>query len=289
VNGAYALHENMNGSNNTASGAYSMFANKANNNSALGYSALGNNIAGNENTAIGLYALYTNTTGSNNTAIGERSDVVTGNLVNATAIGSRARVDCSNCLVLGSVNGLNGATSNVNVGIGVNNPPIPLSFGSAPGDKIAFRGNASNSIGFGIQPGLLQIHTDAGVADIVFGFGSSASMSETMRIKGNGTLEAQKIKVGNGTLFSKQQAGTVTVGPNGSNFMTYTLTFPAAFSTVPKVTANAKNDPAFSNVNDTFCVTIRNVSPTSVTFNILRVDANAPWLQNLLLDWMAWE
>ncbi|MEO6542350.1 MAG: hypothetical protein ABIN74_15215, partial [Ferruginibacter sp.] len=38
----------------------------------------------------------------------------------------KSTVDCSNCLVLGSVNGTNGATSNVNVGIGTTSPDALL-------------------------------------------------------------------------------------------------------------------------------------------------------------------
>ena len=43
-------------------------------------------------------------------------------LTNATAIGYRANVRQSNSLVLGSINGVNGATSTVKVGIGTNVP-----------------------------------------------------------------------------------------------------------------------------------------------------------------------
>lgn len=75
-----------------------------------------------------------------------------------------------------------------NVGIGTTAPTFPLSFGTALGDKISLWSNSSNSYGFGIQSGLLQIHSDISSADIAFGYGSSSAFTETMRIKGNGSL-----------------------------------------------------------------------------------------------------
>lgn len=83
-------------------------------------------------------------------------------------------------------------TSGGNVGIGTTTPGFPLSMSDAMGDKIALWGKSGNSLGFGIQNNLLQIHTDTIAGDIGFGYGSSAAMTETMRIKGNG-------KVGIGT------------------------------------------------------------------------------------------
>ncbi len=75
-----------------------------------------------------------------------------------------------------------------NVGIGISSPGFPLNFAPALGDKIALWGSNGAHYGFGIQSGLLQIHTDAPAADIAFGYGSSASFTETVRIKGNGNV-----------------------------------------------------------------------------------------------------
>ena len=65
-------------------------------------------------------------TGSYNSSLGSLSDVGAGNLTNATAIGYRAKVGQSNSLVLGSINGVNGATASVNVGIGTTTPQSTL-------------------------------------------------------------------------------------------------------------------------------------------------------------------
>src|SRR5512132_455045 len=56
----------------------------------------------------GAYA--TNTIGNSNTLLGFSSQV-TANLTNATAIGANASVTQSNSLVLGSINGVNGASA----------------------------------------------------------------------------------------------------------------------------------------------------------------------------------
>jgi hypothetical protein len=73
---------------------------------------------------------------------------------------------------------------------------------NALGDKIALYGTSGAHFGFGIQNNQFQIHTDTNAADVVFGYGTSAAMTETMRIKGNG-----KVGIGTSTpanLFSVQ-------------------------------------------------------------------------------------
>ena len=79
---------------------------------------------------------------------------------------------------------------NGSIGIEGNTSPIvPLSFASGTGNKISLYGNSTAShYGLGIQGGLLQIYTNASNADIAFGYGSSTSFTENMRIKGNGNV-----------------------------------------------------------------------------------------------------
>ncbi len=105
-----------------------------------------------------------------------------------------------------------------NVGIGDAAPVFPLSFGTALGDKISLWSNSGNSYGLGIQSSLLQIHTDISAADIAFGYGSSASFMETMRIKGNGNVgigtvnPLQKLHV-EGTTFLNGNTGIGNSNP----------------------------------------------------------------------------
>jgi hypothetical protein len=74
------------------------------------------------------------------------------------------------------------------VGIGTSTPGFPLNFPNTIGDKISLFGNSGNHYGFGIQGSLLQIHTSAIGEDIAFGYGSSSTLTEIMRIKGNGRV-----------------------------------------------------------------------------------------------------
>ncbi|MGF2411979.1 MAG: beta strand repeat-containing protein [Ferruginibacter sp.] len=146
ASGYLSLFGNTTGSNNTAAGASSLTSNTTGySNVAVGINALNSNATGSnlvavgdsslynngagaspsqgkENTAIGSKALISNTTGNNNTALGSGADVAAVNLNNASAIGNRSFVNCSNCMVLGSVGGLNGAASSVKVGIGTSTP-----------------------------------------------------------------------------------------------------------------------------------------------------------------------
>ncbi|MEK6702865.1 MAG: hypothetical protein AABZ53_11415 [Planctomycetota bacterium] len=74
------------------------------------------------------------------------------------------------------------------VGIGMTSPAYPLNFASVLGDKISLYGTATNHYGLGVQSNTLQIHTNTSAADIVFGYGSSAALTETARITGDGRL-----------------------------------------------------------------------------------------------------
>ena len=107
-------------------------------NSVFGFQAGNSIIAGNRNAFFGTRSgrlsqgsdnafFGTNTgvgdLGSNQaTLIGYSANVGMGGLTNATAIGARALVNSDNSLVLGSINGLNGATADTNVGIGTTSP-----------------------------------------------------------------------------------------------------------------------------------------------------------------------
>lgn len=91
-------------------------------NSFFGHSSGQATTTGNGNSFFGADAGDSNITGGNNTIIGRNADVGSDNLTNATAIGNRSFVAQNNSLVLGSINGVNGATADTNVGIGTTTP-----------------------------------------------------------------------------------------------------------------------------------------------------------------------
>lgn len=110
------------GSANTSSG----------NNSFFGAGAGSANTTGSNNTFVGLSAGSANIGGSNNTYLGFQAGGAAG-LTNATAIGANASVVSSNSLVLGSINGINGATADAKIGIGTTAPTERLTVGTATG------------------------------------------------------------------------------------------------------------------------------------------------------------
>ncbi len=109
------------------------------------------------------------------------------------------------------------------LGIGVTTPGFPLSFASAIGDKISLYGQSGVHFGLGVQTGLLQIHSDVVGSDIAFGYGNSASFTETMRIKGNGNVgigtnnpTSKLVVAGNLNVTGSLTVGTNNLTPVGS-------------------------------------------------------------------------
>jgi len=140
--GRSSMAVNEVGSENTVLGFSSMTANTSGNyntvvgsrsyntlntdhyNTAIGVESMTNYSSGSKNTALGYRALYSGS-GGKNTAIGD-SAMVAPSANNAIAIGANAYAGASNTLVLGGINGINGATSNTNVGIGTSTPQAEL-------------------------------------------------------------------------------------------------------------------------------------------------------------------
>jgi len=70
--------------------------------------------------------------------------VASGNLNNANAIGNYAYASQSNSLILGSINGQNGASADTNVGIGLTNPSYRLDVNGVTNSS-GFQGNGGAS------------------------------------------------------------------------------------------------------------------------------------------------
>ena len=124
------------GSGNIAIGKWAMFNPYSGDyNVAMGFSAYSLPHSGSQNVCIGYYTdAGFGYDPSYATAIGSRASA---NANNSTAIGYQAYANVANTLILGSINGQNGATSNVNVGIGTINPggqfELSLDQGRKPG------------------------------------------------------------------------------------------------------------------------------------------------------------
>jgi hypothetical protein len=112
------------------------------NNSFFGYQAAAGNYRGTDNSAVGYLAGIGNTDGSFNSFFGRNAGLFTAlesyntflgaftagatNVSNSTAIGYAAKVTQSNSLILGGINGVNGATADTKVGIGTTAPAARL-------------------------------------------------------------------------------------------------------------------------------------------------------------------
>ena len=150
--GTGVLAANTTGTKNTVVGDGGLQGSSTgSSNTAIGWSTMYYNSSGYNNVAVGEKALNANVTGSGNVGIGYLANVTSGALTNATAIGNRAYVGQSNSLVLGSINGVNGATASTKVGIGTTTPNYPLTI-------------KTNGIGFTqtSADGLTQIGTYVG-------------------------------------------------------------------------------------------------------------------------------
>jgi hypothetical protein len=76
---------------------------------------------------------------------------------------------------------------NGNVGIGNNNPAVPLSFNGSLGNKISLWTDGGPAhYGLGIQSGLFQVFAKTDLDNIAFGYGSSTNFSERGRIINSG-------------------------------------------------------------------------------------------------------
>ncbi len=129
--GSNALLTVVTGASNTAIGAGALDLTTVSHNTAIGDSVLYSNTTGTYNTGVGYRALTTtaatgatggNTTGTYNTGLGYNADVSSNTLINTTTLGANAYASTSNELILGEINGINGATANTNVSIGTNAP-----------------------------------------------------------------------------------------------------------------------------------------------------------------------
>ncbi|MGV3695738.1 tail fiber domain-containing protein [Flavobacterium sp.] len=174
--GVASLVTNSNGDHNTAVGRSALFDNTASNNTAVGYNALNNVTTGTNNTAVGASAFTGFNSGSNNTSIGAETSSLSTLYDNATAIGYKATVGNSNVMVLGSINGINGATASVNVGIGTTSPQTALEIvdasvttSSTVEGNLNVVSNDPQAIDLGGSISLGGTNNDAGTAYRTFG------------------------------------------------------------------------------------------------------------------------
>jgi hypothetical protein len=169
-------------------------------NAFFGYTAGYNNSTGQNNAFFGPSAGAINQTGSYNTALGAYATEGAGDLTNSTAIGAFATVSQSNSLVLGSINGVNSANADTNVGIGTTAPVARLDIAVNFGHFLL--GNAGCNGGF------------TGI-----GFGSSLSGCTNYSLLGDGTNTIINRPTGGQISFREANTQQMSINAGGDVFV----------------------------------------------------------------------
>lgn len=184
VFGVESMFQSISGINNSAFGHRSLRGNQGgNSNVAIGYESL-HNTNGNNNVGIGFASLSNDLGGEGNTGLGFHTNVATHHLNNATAIGANAQVSASNSLVLGSINGVNGATADVNVGIGTTSPLNKLHLHTNSGNLNLIQFSNSGS-GTSATDGFLIGINSTGEAGIINTSGGRINFNDQLYIDGD--------------------------------------------------------------------------------------------------------
>lgn len=130
-------YKNTSGSYNTFLGRESGYnLTSSVNNVFAGYQSGYSTTTGSHNIFFGVQGGYLNTTGQYNIALGNYAGPASGALTYATAIGGRARVNISNAIVLGAINGVNGATADTRVGIRTASPGYTFHVNASDAAKV---------------------------------------------------------------------------------------------------------------------------------------------------------
>lgn len=195
-------------------------------NSFFGRSAGGSNTSGGSNVFIGTFAGSANATGSGNVVVGAFSGMTNfggsgntllgygantaGVLSNSTAIGTGAQVSQNNAIVLGAINGINGAISDTAVAIGntsntfIGSPARFTVVQNTSGQWTQHIGTNGASSG-----GSFGLLIDAGTtsSDFPFRIRSQGAASEIFSIRGDGNVG---IGVGNANTHLHLRANAPT-------------------------------------------------------------------------------
>lgn len=243
--GAGAGIRNTTGTSNAFTGRSSGQGNTTgNNNTFVGHSAGGGNSIGSGNSFYGVGSGGFNTTGGSITIVGSFADVLSDNLTNATAIGSSAAVNQSNSLVLGSINGVNSALADTNVGIGTTAPAARLHVRDAGVDimigqacnsntgAISFAGTVGGCADYALRGDNVNtvINRNAG------GFISfRENNTEQVRINIGGTLRINTLGAAGATSLCRNASNEVSSCSSSARYKTNISTFSYGLDLVRKL------------------------------------------------------
>jgi hypothetical protein len=159
------------------------------------------------------------------------------------------------------------------------------------GNKISLYGSTFSQYGMGIQSNLLQIYSSASSSDIAFGYGSSTTFTENVRIKGNGRVgiltnnPGSELEVNGYTMLGSNapaiktlkltgttaatQGGSVVIphGINGTKILSITVAVEYAFNNFLPYSYKFNAGYEFYFVYNTTNITVFNMTANST--NIL--------------------
>jgi len=272
--GSYAGEENINGGNTFIGNEAGRYGRNSFPEANIG--------GGSSNTFIG-YTAGQYVTGNFNTFIGMSSGVLTGAGADNVFVGHSSGYNSP------------GGSGNIYIGKGAG-----YGFNQNPGSDNVYIGKSagyfstgSGNVFIGKDSGFnetssnkLYIANSSTISPIIKGTFPNVDLAiNATDIYANG-----KLTIKGGTAIGMTQAGTVTIGTyvGQTGIKTVTLTYPKAFSTVPRISITPKGA---NGVSQSFGVTVRDVTTTNcvIMINQLSPTVNGSWSQNLLADWIAWE
>lgn len=294
-NSASGLYATVGGGHtNTANGQYATVGGGYNNAASGQFSTVGGgstNNAGNYGVTVGggqynnaRGPLATIGGGQSNTASGSTATIAGG--VENSASGGAASVGGGvENIASGSAATVGGGTYNTSSGYVATVPgglfnSATMSYTFASGYRAKANHQGTFVWGDSTEGDFLSTATDQFLIRAKGGVGiNTNSPQATLDI--SGSLRVNR----GGTVLNRIQAGTASVPTSKFASMVFTVTFPSAFSTTPRIIATPRGEDS----DETFVVTTRRISTMYAVFNVVRADQNGGWTQNLELDWLAWE
>ena len=245
-----------------SSGFFNFFVGSAGNatisgeyNTGMGLNALVSLTSGADNSAYGSGSLHFNTDGNDNAAFGLNTLHINTSGSQNTAVGSGA--------LSANTSGLNNIALGFNAGVNISTTSSNIDIGH-PGVS-----GDNNTIRIG-TPG---IQTNTVIAGVVNAPGG--------------------VQVGNnGTAMMVMQAGQAIMPGTSSAGTNFTVTFPQAFTSPPKVIASIQLDPADmvgNFTNQIFETSIQATTTTNFSINVTDFQWPNGWAQQLHINWIAWQ
>ena len=169
-------------------------------------------------------------------------------------------------------------------------------YNTAVGEEALNQSQGSGNIALGYQAGR---NSASGSTNIYIGHAGNSTENNTIRIGTPGShsntyiagivTDVGGVQVGSsGTVIANLQAGQAIMPPSLLQETNFTIAFPTAYSSTPKILFSIANDPGFQNVSDVFASSISSNGPSGFSVNVYRLNGTS-WGQSLRVNWQAWQ